>query len=96
MRILLLYFFLNKYFSINIKKVFRIIKGLFISLFYLIEYISLFILNINFFYFLILYKYLIKEKFFLKEKIIMFNKKIEKKSEKKIGKTRTEYIIDRF
>jgi hypothetical protein len=45
---------------------------------------------------LILYKYLIKEKFFLKEKIIMFNKKIEKKSEKKIGKTRTEYIIDRF
>jgi hypothetical protein len=96
MRILLLYFFLNKYFCRNIKKVFRIIKGLFISLFYLIEYISLFILNINFFYFLILYKYLIKEKFSLKQKIIIFDKKIEKKTKNKIGKTRIEYIIDRF
>lgn len=101
MRLILLFFFLNKYFFLKTEKAFKAIKGLFVSFFFLIEYVCLFILSIKFFYFLILYKNLIKEKFILEQKIKklkFFNKKAEKVPvlEKKIKKSRVDQALDKF
>lgn len=63
MKIIFLFFILKKNYRKFNNFFFHFLSGIIFSVFFLIEFISIFVLKSFFFYFFILYKFLIKEKF---------------------------------
>lgn len=98
MQLFFLFYFLNKYYFLIYFNILKTIIGLFVNIYFIIEYICIFYLKTDIFYYIILYKHLIKERLnwrmWRKEHMIIRKKEIKVKP--RIKRNRIQYFVNKF